>query len=257
MDVCVLGSGSKGNCTYIASGDTAILIDAGLSRKQILTRMMLAGIDPRNVKAIFFTHAHTDHCAAAATLSSILEAEIFANEEVADAIDRALPKATLEWSIFETGQSFKFGDLTIESFPVPHDKAALGYVFDDGTSRLFYATDLGSATEPVKSNLKTCDAAILESNHDLEMLRLSPRDERLKQRIAGRNGHLSNDDACRLVCECASERLRLLLLAHLSEDCNSYKLARTQMQEALRKKNRTSIQVETLPQHEPSAFFSF
>lgn len=256
MEVCVLGSGSKGNCTYISAGSTAILVDAGINRKQTLARMEQAGIDPGSVQAIFFTHSHSDHCSAVPQLAKTFNAGLYASGDVADSIDLALPGQTLEWTVFETGQTVEFGDLRIESFPVPHDVASVGYVFDDGGSRLFYATDLGSVTDPVRRSFNSCDAAILESNHDPVLLRSSDRPEKIKMRIAGRSGHLSNDDACELVAECASERLRLLLLAHLSEDCNSVRLALDRMNAALSRRGCDGVRVAALRQHEPSPFFT-
>lgn len=257
MKVCVLGSGSKGNCTYISTGSTSILVDAGINRKQTLERMRQMGIAPQSIQAIFFTHSHTDHCKAAATLSRELTAGLFASSEVADSIDMALPSESLDWTVFETGQTVEFGDMKIESFSVPHDVAAVGYVFDDGRSRLFYATDLGMVTEQVRQNFRFCDAAILESNHDASLLHSSGRPKKLISRIAGRNGHLSNDDACSLVSECAPERLRLLMLAHLSEECNTRQLAHSNMVRALKKCRREAVRLEILPQNEASGFFDF
>lgn len=246
MEVIVLGSGSRGNCTCIRSGSTTLLVDAGFNRKTIFTRLAAVGISPDSINAVLFTHDHSDHCSAIGVAHRFLKAELLANAGTSETIDSQFPEENLPWTLFETSQTLDLGDFTVETFPVPHDAAEpVGFVFDDGRSRLFYATDLGCVTSPVSARFATCDAAVLESNHDLDMLWNSERSYALKTRIAGRVGHLSNTAAAELVREHAGDRLKTLLLAHLSDECNTPELARATMKEAV----RAEVRVETLRQN--------
>ncbi|MBR4171725.1 MAG: MBL fold metallo-hydrolase [Kiritimatiellae bacterium] len=257
MEICVLGSGSGGNSTCIKSGNTTLLIDAGFTAKELKQRLLSAQVDPFAIQAILFTHEHIDHCRAARVFSHKLkQAELFANMGTSDAINQ-LSQEDLPWTVFETSQSFAVGDFQITSFSVSHDCAdPVGYLIEDDHSRLFYATDLGTATILVQQKLQGCTAAILESNHDVQMLMESERAWSLKQRIKGDSGHLSNDDAAALVRCSITPELRLLLLAHISGECNTHQLARETMQEALHAINRMDVRLETLQQDTPSEWFS-
>lgn len=255
MDVCALGSGSKGNCVYIEGGGTAVLVDAGLTSKELLRRMALAKIDPAKISAILFTHDHTDHCDAIAVFHKHLHATLYANAGTSEGIDR-VAKTGLSWTLFETSQSMDIGELHVEPFPVSHDASdPVGFIFSNGASRLFYATDLGCVTQLVRQKIKHCTAAVLESNHDHAMLMDSKRAWSLKMRIAGRSGHLSNEDAAAFIRTDIPAELHTLLLAHLSEECNAPSLARSVMTAALQEIHRTDVRVETLSQITPSEHF--
>ena len=249
MEVCVLASGSKGNCIYVSGGGTSLLVDAGISAREIVARMGAAGLAPEALQAVLFTHDHVDHFRGIDVFSRKYPVRLFANEGTAAGIELGCPKLACEWDIFETSSSFDIGGLRVEAFTVPHDAAdPVGFVFDDGESRLCLATDLGQATPLIRSKLSQCHAAILESNHDYEMLMQSERPWPLKTRIAGRSGHLSNDDAAALLCASMSERLHTLLLAHLSDECNTPSLALNTMRLALRAAGREDVRVEVLSQ---------
>ncbi|MBQ7190838.1 MAG: MBL fold metallo-hydrolase [Kiritimatiellae bacterium] len=257
MEICVLGSGSGGNSTCIRSGNTTLLVDAGFTAKELRQRLLSVQVDPCAIQAILFTHEHIDHCRAARVLSHKLQqAEFFANMGTSDAINH-LAQEDLPWTVFETSQSFAVGDLQITSFSVSHDCAdPVGYLITDDHSCLFYATDLGTATILVRQKFQGCTGAILESNHDVQMLMDSERAWSLKQRIKGDSGHLSNDDAAALVRSSITPELRLLLLAHISGECNTHQLARETMLETLRAVNRQDVRLETLQQDTPSEWFS-
>lgn len=258
MEVCVLASGSKGNCIYVSGGGTALLVDAGLSSREIVSRLGAAGIAAESISAVLFTHDHVDHYRGIDVFSRKYPVRLYANEGTAAGIELGCPKLACEWDIFETSSSFEIGGLRIEAFTVPHDAAdPVGFVFDDGESRLCLATDLGQATPLICSKLSQCHAAILESNHDYDMLMRSERPWPLKTRIAGRSGHLSNDDAAALLCTSMSERLHTLLLAHLSEECNTPALALNTMRLALRAAGREDVRVEVLSQAQASARLVF
>jgi phosphoribosyl 1,2-cyclic phosphodiesterase len=250
MDFCVLASGSKGNCTYITDGETAILIDIGLTAKEIIARLKEAQIDPASIQAILFTHDHVDHYRGAPVFSKKVPVRLMANEGTASGIDLNCPKAKLEWEIFETASSFNIGNLHIEAFSVPHDASdPVGFVISDGTAKLGIATDLGQPTPLVINKLSSCDAIVLESNHDYEMLMASNRPWPLKTRIAGRSGHLSNEQATELLQSVLSERLRVLLLAHLSEECNTHHLAQHLMRQTLLTCRRPDVVITSLQQN--------
>ncbi len=253
MEVCVLASGSKGNCIYVSGAGTSVLVDMGLPSREIVARLGTAGIAPESIQAVLFTHDHVDHFRGIEVFSRKYPVRLFANEGTAAGIELGCPKLACEWDIFETSGAFEIGGLRVEAFTVPHDAAdPVGFVFDDGQSRLCLATDLGQSTPLVCAKLSQCHAAILESNHDYEMLMQSQRPWTLKTRIAGRSGHLSNEDAAALLCTSMSERLHTLLLAHLSEECNTPALALNTMRLALRAAGRNDVRVEVLSQSQIS-----
>ncbi len=249
MEVCVLASGSKGNCIYVSGGGTSLLVDAGLSAREIVARLRVAGVTPESIQAVLFTHDHVDHYRGIEVFSRKYPVRLFANEGTAAGIEISYPNMTCAWEIFETSSTFEIGGLRVEAFTVPHDAAdPVGFVFDDGVSRLCVATDLGQATPLICAKLAQCHAAILESNHDYDMLMQSERPWPLKTRIAGRSGHLSNDDAAALLCSAIHERMHTLLLAHLSEACNTPALALNTMRLALRAVGREDVRIEVMSQ---------
>jgi phosphoribosyl 1,2-cyclic phosphodiesterase len=257
MDFCVLASGSKGNCTYVTDGETAVLIDIGLTAKNVVARLTEAQIDPATVQAILFTHDHVDHYRGAEVFAKKYPVRLMANEGTASGIDRAFPKAKLEWEIFETASTFNIGNLQIEAFSVPHDASdPVGFVISDGNVKLGIVTDLGQPTPLVVNKLSACDAIVLESNHDYEMLMASNRPWPLKTRIAGRSGHLSNEQATELLQQVLSDRLRLLLLAHLSEECNTHHLAQHLMRQTLLTCRRPDVVITSLQQDTISVRYS-
>ena len=249
MEVCVLASGSKGNCTYVSGGGTSVLVDAGLSTRELVSRLNAAGIAPESIQAVLFTHDHTDHYKGIEVFCKKYPVRLFANEGTAFGIERDCPKLKPVWEIFETTATFEIGGLRIEAFSVPHDASdPVGFVFDDCAAKLCVVTDLGQATPLIRNKLEQCHAVILESNHDYEMLMQSSRAWPLKTRIAGRSGHLSNADAAELMRSALSDRLHTLLLAHLSEECNTPALALNTMREMLREARRLDVKVEVASQ---------
>jgi phosphoribosyl 1,2-cyclic phosphodiesterase len=254
MEFCVLASGSKGNCTYVTDGETAFLVDIGLSAREIVARLEAAQIDPATIQAIIFSHDHVDHYRGAEVFSKKFSVRLLANEGTASGIDRAFPKGKLNWEIFETASSFDLGRLHIDAFSVPHDASdPVGFIITEGNGKLGIVTDLGQPTPLIINKLSSCDAIVLESNHDYDMLMASNRPWPLKTRIAGRSGHLSNVQANELLQQVLSDRLRLLLLAHLSEECNTHYLAQCLMRETAASCRRPDIIIESLQQKTISA----
>jgi phosphoribosyl 1,2-cyclic phosphodiesterase len=244
VEICVLASGSAGNCIYVAGGGTRLLIDAGLSLKETNARLAQLGLAMDVIDAVLFTHDHSDHCLRADVFHRRHALPFYANEGTAAGIELVTKRSDLAWQIFETGSPFTVGGLRVEPFSVPHDAAdAVGFAISDGRTRLGIATDLGMATTLVRSKLADCDALILEANHDVEMLRQSGRPWSLIQRILGRQGHLSNEDAADLLASVLGPRLQTVFLAHLSAECNTPALAERAMREVLRRAGRDDIRL--------------
>ncbi|MGN0852300.1 MAG: MBL fold metallo-hydrolase [Kiritimatiellia bacterium] len=258
MKLRVLASGSGGNALCVQSGTTLALLDCGLSCRELERRMAVCGIDVRAVSAVLFTHNHSDHYAGLETFHGRHPAvPLFANGLTADAI-AARTGVHDGWCVFETAEPFGLGALTVTTFSLSHDATdPVGYLFDDGTSRLFVGTDMGIATDPVKEALCRATCAVLESNHDVELLQRSGRAPALIRRILGRSGHLSNRDAADVIREVAPSGLKILLLAHLSEDCNRPHLAEAASRAALAEIGRPDVVLATLSQHEPSTLYAF
>ena len=226
LELCVLASGSSGNCIYVGSDKCHILIDAGVSGKVTVERLNSIGVDPKSIDAICLTHEHDDHKASVGILYRRFGLDLYSNSGTIEALNKSSKFAGLPWNVFTTGHQFEIGDLVLEPFRVPHDSYdPVGFVISCGTARVGVATDMGMATELIRQRLRNCDALVLEANHDEVMLQDSPRPWSLKQRIAGRQGHLSNKKAGRLIVDVAGDSLQCVVLAHLSRDCNRPELA--------------------------------
>lgn len=234
MKFCVLASGSSGNCIYIESKGTRVLVDAGISRKTVQERLAQIGVELNGIAALCITHDHTDHTAGIPVLSGRHRLPLYATYGTSTTVERN-SKKQFEWNLFEPGCAFSVGELTFEAFAVPHDAGdPVGFVVSDGDRRLGIATDMGEVPDMVAHHLKGCHALVLEFNHDRDLLLNSDRPWMVKQRILGRRGHLSNMQACDLLRIVAGEQLRTLFLAHLSEECNTPALARGCATEVLR-----------------------
>lgn len=227
---CILGSGSAGNAALLDTGETRVLVDAGFSAKRLGELLAAAGETLARVDAIFLTHEHGDHAAAVSGLARHPHIRVFANQATASAVQGGL-KHRAAWQVFETGGTFRFRDLEITSFSVPHDAQdpvgffiAHGHEGDLFTPRrsLAWVTDLGHAPANVRERIREADVLVVEANHCPRMLEAdTKRPWSTKQRISGRHGHLSNDGARELIESITSPRWRHVFLAHLSRDCNS------------------------------------
>jgi phosphoribosyl 1,2-cyclic phosphodiesterase len=222
LEVCVLASGSSGNSVYIASPFTRILVDAGLTARQIALRLEEIGVCPDSINGICVSHEHGDHVAGLRVLQKRHSIPVYANAGTLNGIKRQPKSDEITARVFQTGASFEIGDLTIEPFSVPHDAyEPVGFRIRTAETCVGIVTDLGMSTSLIREKLKGCHAIIVESNHDEDLLREAPRPWPLKQRIRSRQGHLSNIDAARLIADCATETLEHVFLAHLSSDCNT------------------------------------
>jgi len=222
MEVCVLASGSSGNSVYVASSNTRILIDAGLSAKQIALRLDQIGVVPESINGICVSHEHGDHVAGLRVLQKRHGIPVYSNAGTWKGIMRQPKSHEISSKIFQTGSAFEIGDITIEPFSIPHDAyEPVGFRLHTDEITVGIVTDLGMSTSLVRDKLKGCNAIIVEANHDEDLLREAPRPWPLKQRIRSRQGHLSNIDAARLIIDSATDRLEHVFLAHLSSDCNT------------------------------------
>lgn len=314
----VLASGSRGNSTIVSGGRTRILVDAGLSCRELFRRMKAAGEDPSALDAIVVTHEHQDHVNGLAVTARKLgipvyfteathrawmrwlmprrqmtyaqwleqcrkqaaerQAEVVSTpieEEIEDSemgttaqIAESVPalsekKADPTWlpavEYFEAGRPFAIGDIAVSPFTIPHDAAdPVGFVFATEGVRMAFATDLGYVTPNVKAHLKGVDLLLLESNHDLEMLRDGPYPWSVKQRVLSRVGHLSNEAAADFLASGYDGQAAYVILAHLSENNNLPDLARIAAERALA--NHASLLANRLllaGQHEPLSAICF
>jgi phosphoribosyl 1,2-cyclic phosphodiesterase len=221
----VLASGSKGNSILVCSPKTRVLVDAGLSCKELVARLSKTPVPAAKLNALLITHEHSDHVNGAGTLSRRFDLPVYMTRGTLDNLN---PKIGLTGvTVFETGKSFEIGDLRIVPFAISHDAAEpSGFIIEHEGQRLGICTDLGVATQLVKVRLKDCHALVLEANHDVDKLLNGPYPWVLKQRIKSAHGHLSNEEACRLLEEVHHEKLQCVVFAHLSETNNHPDLVR-------------------------------
>lgn len=219
----MLASGSKGNCVVIEGETSTILIDAGLSAKELLARMERAHIDAGKIDALIVTHEHGDHTRGVDVLARKLDIPVHATEgTLADFLNnrRASAKPLVHHTC-RYGELFRIGDLDIEPFATSHDAAEpCGFVIREGDLRFGYCTDTGVVTHQVHDLLKNCDGIVLESNHCPDMLANGPYPESLKRRIRSKKGHLSNPDAAACLHGFGKD-VPHVILAHLSETNNT------------------------------------
>lgn len=226
MRLCLLGSGSSGNCVYIGDGGGALLLDAGFSAKETLGRMNAAGLDPATVKAIVISHEHGDHVRGAGPLSRKLGVPVYMNEPTHGKIKNVIGK-TPGVEIFETGQAFSVNGLSVTPFSISHDGAdPCAFVLGDGNRRAAVLTDVGHVTRLVEERVRDVDYLVVEANHDYEMLMAGPYPWPLKQRVASRLGHLSNEACATFLEGFAHANLQGVALAHISRTNNNADLVR-------------------------------
>jgi len=248
----ILGSGSSGNCAYLESAESRILIDAGFSLRQIRQRLASIGRSPEELTGILVTHEHSDHVHGVGTLSQKLHIPVYWNRPTQETVEYQL-HSRLEGRVFSTGATFEIGDLIIESFTVPHDaQDPVGFMVQTPAGKIGFVTDLGHATRLVLERVRRANVLVLESNHDIKMLQDCPhRPWSLKQRILSRHGHLSNEAAADVAEQIMSADLRHLYLGHISRECNQPELAHRVVHERLEKIGATHVRLELTSQTVP------
>ena len=236
----VLASGSRGNCALVATTRTRVLVDAGISCRETFKRLKQAGEDPRMLSAIVITHEHSDHVYGLATLARKLKIPLFVNGATYAAWRRSLKDSGQETpgsgyrESFDSGRRFVVGDIEIFPFTIPHDAAdPVGFTLRGEGVKVAFATDLGYLPRNVCEHLRGCDVIVIESNHDVEMLRIGPYPWSVKQRVMSRVGHLSNETLAQFFTNEYDGSASFLVLAHLSEQNNHPELARRAAEKAL------------------------
>ena len=221
LQLTILGSGSSGNCTVVSTDHSTVLIDAGLSAKQIALRLENAGIKPESLDGILLTHEHGDHTAGLEIFTRKWDVPIYATPLTQESIEHHFRNPP-RWKLMQSGSPFEIKDLRIECFSVPHDAVdPVGFVLQDGESKLGFLSDVGFVTNLIRERLQGAHTLFLEANYDTHLLEAdTKRPWSTKQRISSRHGHLSNEQAAELVAAVAHEALHQVVLGHLSEDCN-------------------------------------
>lgn len=254
----VLGSGSAGNCALVETPTTRLLIDGGLSSRQIVTRLALCNVNPLEIDGILVTHEHGDHVGGLDVWCRQFSTPIYANKQTAEILRRdskeKAPGASC-WRYFVTGSEIMIGDINVQTFPVSHDAIEpVGFTLRHANGALGWLTDLGCATKLVQERVRAADTILIETNHDEKLLQNdTKRPWAIKQRIMSRHGHLSNAAAATILGELTGGNLRRAVLGHLSRDCNSPDLAISTVRERLDQMGAPSIDVLCAGQKEPTA----
>ncbi len=252
----MLASGSSGNACYVEAADVRILIDAGLSGREIARRLSLIGIEVERLDAIFLTHEHGDHIRGAGPVSRRLGIPVYLTEGTLRKGERALGKLP-DAKIINAGEAVAIGKMVVETFTKSHDASdPLGLVCCSNGKRFGMATDLGRSTRVVEEHLKGCQALALEFNHDPVMLKEGPYSLDLKRRIRGPEGHLSNEQAALVLRTIGHGGLRNLVLAHLSEINNHPEIASRAASSALKDLGLEGVTISVARQDAPGPFIT-
>ncbi len=253
LEFAILGSGSSGNSGVVCLGDTRILIDAGLSAKQLCVRLDLLGIDPDSIDAIVLTHEHGDHTRGIDVFCRKRKLPVYGTAHTCQIVREKVSSEVI-WRHFEAGSTFEIGQgLHVTSFSVPHDAVdPVGFVFRGKKSSLGILSDVGHVTHMIVDHLRGVDALFTECNYDDKMLQDDTiRPWATKQRISNRHGHLSNDQTAELVEKIASPNLCQVVLGHLSSDCNTPDLACRIISEKLHEIGHRNVKVECADRKDP------
>ncbi len=229
MRICSIASGSSGNCTYVGTEETHILVDAGISCRRIEQGLASIHQEAGKIDGILITHEHSDHISGLSVLARRYHIPVYLTGGTADAILRGSSGSRIDPASFHEiceDESFRIGDLEILPFTIPHDAAQpVGYRMTDGRHSAAVATDMGKYNDYIVDHLTGLNAILLEANHDVNMLEVGPYPYPLKQRILGDRGHLSNENAGRLLCRILHDGLQTIFLGHLSKENNYERLA--------------------------------
>jgi phosphoribosyl 1,2-cyclic phosphodiesterase len=251
MRFAVLASGSSGNACYVEAGNTRLLIDAGLSGREIERRLETVGRSAADLDALIVTHEHSDHIKGAGVLSRRFDLPVYINQKTLEMGRKILGKI-LRTEIVQTGQTLKIKDLDVETFTKCHDAAdPVGLVLSLNGTRFGMVTDLGKSTRLVEDRLKGCQTVLVEFNHDPEMLDNGPYPLYLKRRIKSRDGHLSNEQAGDLLEAISHVKLKKVVLAHLSEQNNHPDKALKKASAVLGNCGLSQTDIVISHQHEP------
>ncbi len=259
MEVCSLFSGSSGNCIYVAKGETKLLVDAGVSGSKVIKALEGIGVKPEEINGILVTHEHTDHVQGAGVLSRKLDIPIYATAKTQEAMLAKIGQVSFKNLIeIEANKDFYIGNIDISPYSIPHDAVdPVAYNFMSRGKKVGICTDLGFMPKQVFENVKDCDVLLLEANHDLNMLNSGAYPYELKRRISGKQGHLSNE-TCGKVLALIADKVRSVMLGHLSKENNTEELAFLTITEILKNEGITSkdISVEVLKRDRCSKIYN-
>lgn len=241
----MLGSGSGGNATLLDTGEGFLLVDAGLSAKQLVLRMAILGISPEELSGILLTHEHGDHVGGLEVFARKFDVPVFVTALTREVLARKI-SSVRSWKLFSAGQEFEVAGVRVASFSIPHDAVdPVGFVFEGRGMKAGVLTDLGHVSTKVTSLLEGVSALVLEANYCDQMLEDDEkRPWSLKQRISSRHGHLSNEQACALAKDLQAGGLERVILGHLSRDCNTAKVAGAVFEPLSLKEVRVASQTE-------------
>lgn len=249
--VTALGSGSKGNAFVLGCNGLYIMVDAGFSRRELLRRMEIAGINPESIQAVLVTHEHEDHVKGVKLFCDTMNIPACLSAGTADYL-RHKQKIPAKFKIFNPGDSFLLSGFKVKTFPVRHDAVApVGFVIAKDGDSIGMATDLGVASGNVIDAMTGCNTIVWESNYDLDMLRNSNRTYNLKRRILSASGHLNNRDAAEALAKIITRNTRKIILAHVSRECNTYGIAQQETARIIADIGREDIELHVATQEEP------
>lgn len=252
----VLASGSTGNAFYIESNQEKLLVDAGLSGKQLDQLFSEVDVDPSELSGILVTHEHSDHIKGLGIIARKYNLPIYANEKTWTAMEGKIGKLTTDQKFhFDVDETKTFGDIDVQSFGVSHDAAdPMFFTFHRGNKKVALVTDLGYVSDKIKDTVKGADAFIFEANHDVELLRMGRYPWSVKRRILGDSGHISNEDCGLALAECITNQTERVYLAHLSQDNNMKDLARMSVDQVLKQHGIEMALIDTDPKKATELF---
>lgn len=252
MKICLLASGSKGNSIYIESRNTAIIIDQGLSHKELKKRLSLRGLDLAKIKAILVTHEHSDHITGVGISARYLGIPVYATTGSLTKMDKIF-NGSEEVIAIESGMKFSIGPMEIHPFSISHDaEDPVQYCIHSGKKKISVVTDIGFMSTLVTERIKGSDLLVIEANHDVDMLVNGPYPWQLKQRVRGRTGHLSNRSAAETIFNISKDGKPKIVLAHISGENNRADVAEKEVRELFEKHDRKLGYLLTASQTEPT-----
>jgi phosphoribosyl 1,2-cyclic phosphodiesterase len=245
FSLTMLGSGSAGNSALVSTDHCRILIDGGLSARQIIVRLEQCNLTPERLDGVLLTHEHGDHVCGLEVFCRKFPVPIYCNTETAEASRSAGLAQHKNWRIFRTGAEFSICDILVQTFPVPHDAVdPVGYAFHAGNGGLGFITDLGYATKMLIERLREVHTLVIETNHDEKLLQNDPaRPWPVKQRIMSRHGHLSNAAATDVIEQLLPGKVERVVLGHLSRDCNTPELAAGAVRALIERSGRADLEI--------------
>ncbi len=257
MRFAVLGSGSGGNASVVEAGDFRLLVDAGLSAKQLVTRMRQIGVEPAHLNGILLTHEHGDHVRGLKIFLNQFDIPVYTTQATGRVV-REMGITGGLWKSFEAGQAFTIGDVLIDTFAIQHDAVdPVGFVIGHSERRLGLVSDAGHVTRGMTERLRNLHALFVEANYDEALLEADrKRPWPVKQRISSRHGHLSNRQVAELLTEIAHPLLARIVLGHLSSDCNHPDTVIAHLRACLDGLGHATVELHCARQEYPSDWFS-